>query len=185
MYARIFWINKEYPGKLGIMTRPSGEVYLKTELQNVRRAGVDILVSLLEEEEISKMKLGEEGAVVKELGMEFVHHPIPDRSIPENYEATLGLVKYLAKELEEGKNLVFHCRKSIGRSPMMAAAIMVWLGANPKKAFQHIKKIRRAQVPDQVSQLRWVEEVAAIAPSPTPHNFLSRSIWEKMFGNHS
>lgn len=180
MYARIFWINKAYPGKLGIMTRPSGEVHLEVELQTVKRADTDILVSLLEKKEIKEIGLWDEHLYAKKHGMRFIHFPIPDRNIPTDTDKAYGLVKEIASALEEGKNVVIHCRKSIGRSPMLAASVMVWLGASPKKAFQHIKKIRRAQVPDQLSQLRWVEELATLVPDSRKKS--SQSLFGKMFG---
>lgn len=164
------------------MTRPSGEVYLESELQNIRRADVDVLVSLLENEEIKQMTLQDEPQLVTQMGMEFIHYPIPDRSIPAYQDTAIELIQTLVSKLKEGKNVIIHCRKSIGRSPMMAAATMVWLGASPKRAFQHIKKIRRAKVPDQVSQMRWVEEVAQQAPDSNKPP--SQSLFGKMFGDN-
>ncbi|MCI4671942.1 MAG: hypothetical protein MRZ79_27615 [Bacteroidia bacterium] len=161
------------------MTRPSGEIYLKSELQNIKRAEANILVSLLEDTELEKMELQNEGQYASDMGLKFIHFPIPDRDIPKDSEKAIELVKLMAKALKDGSNVIVHCRKSIGRSPMIAAAVMTWLGLSPKKAFQHIKKIRRAQVPDQASQLRWVEEVAKISPVQKKNS--TKSLFERMF----
>ncbi|MEO0898095.1 MAG: protein-tyrosine phosphatase family protein [Bacteroidota bacterium] len=181
MYAGIFWIDASFRGKLGVMVRPSGPKFLGIELDVVKRKGADILVSVIEDTEIHELGLEQEGEAAGDAGLAFIHHPIPDRDIPENFEHTFSLVKELAEEVRKGKNVVVHCRKSIGRSPMIVAAIMVWLGISPKRAFQQIKKARKTRVPDQPSQYDWVVEVErrriaekkGKAPSRRRRSFLS------------
>jgi len=181
MYGSFFWIPKTYPGKIGIMIRPSGPDFLPVELQLLKQGGTDVLVSLLTDEEIQSIGLEDEKRLSEELGMEFLHFPIPDRSIPGDHEKGLQFAQDLAHRLVEGENILLHCRKSIGRSPMMAAATLVWLGSSPRKAFQQIKKIRKAQVPDQPSQYRWVEEVERLRELQKPGSG-QRSFLAKMLG---
>jgi hypothetical protein len=59
----LHWI--EIPGRLAIM------------------AGVDLVISLLEREEVSDLGLQREAELCRASGIEFVSFPIPDRGVPD------------------------------------------------------------------------------------------------------
>jgi protein-tyrosine phosphatase len=187
MYAGVFWIEKAFPGKLGIMQRPAGHGFLPAEIKELRRIEVHTLVSVLEASENKKLGLEHEGQLSKEAGITFYQFPIPDRSIPEDFSKGLSMVKTIADELRAGKNVLIHCRKSIGRSPMLAAAVMVYMGESTRRSFQMIKKVRKAPVPDKLVQYEWVQKIESMVRPEEPQNqYLSvRKFWQQMLGGSS
>jgi protein-tyrosine phosphatase len=54
--------------------------------------------------------------------------PIVDRSVPKSGREMLDFARRLKIFIDEGKNLVIHCRQGIGRSAVMAVAIFALRG---------------------------------------------------------
>jgi hypothetical protein len=57
MTPDLFWIVAPWRGRLAIATRPRGGDWLEDELKGLRRAGVDVVVSLLETNEADQLDL--------------------------------------------------------------------------------------------------------------------------------
>ena len=51
------WVPGPWPGKLGIVARPRGGDWLDEEARGWREAGLDVVVSLLEEAEAIELDL--------------------------------------------------------------------------------------------------------------------------------
>jgi protein-tyrosine phosphatase len=160
MKTEIYWVPETLGGRLGIAARPRGGDWLADEVATWRAAGVDVLVSLLTSDEIAALDLDQEAAVAKRSGMDFLSFPIADRNTPASRNATLRLVHGLEKRLNEGKNVLIHCRQGIGRAGLMAAAILVVSGAAPKEAFRSIGSARGCPVPETAEQQRWIVQLA-------------------------
>src|SRR5882724_3854816 len=116
MNPELFWIPGPWRGRLAVATRPRGGDWLQEEASGWRRAGLDLAVSLLEEEEAAQLELALEGQVANSKGIQFISFPIPDRGVPASMPAALLLLRKIADALEEGKNVAIHCRQGIGRS---------------------------------------------------------------------
>jgi protein-tyrosine phosphatase len=82
--------------------------------------------------------------------------PIVDRGVPESGRETLEFARRLKSFLEEGKNLVIHCRYGRGRSTVIAATVLALRGAPIETAFEMIAKARGFSVPDTDNQRVWV-----------------------------
>ena len=72
MSPDLYWITGPWRGGLAIATRPRGGDWLEDEVAGWRRAGVDMVVSLLETEEAAQLQLVEEGDAAASAGIEFV-----------------------------------------------------------------------------------------------------------------
>lgn len=116
MIPDLFWIPGPWTGRLAIVARPRGGDWLDGEACGWRQAGVDVLVSLLEEEEAAELGLAHEGEAAESNGIRFVSFPIPDRGVPASTELAVALLKEIGGALNDGKNVAVHCRQGIGRS---------------------------------------------------------------------
>lgn len=161
MRAEVFWIPDEMPGRIGITTRPRGGDWLKDEMRALRVAGTDLLVSMLTPDEARELQLEKEEELCQEEGMSFRSVPIPDRGVPSTSGNVVQLAGEWAKLLENGTNIVVHCRQGIGRSAVMVASVLVTFGEKADVAFQIIAKTRGRPVPDTEEQRTWVEQFAA------------------------
>jgi hypothetical protein len=57
---------------------------LEIELNEWKSSGVEVVVSLLENEEVSKFGLQREAELCRSHGIDFISFPIPDRGLPES-----------------------------------------------------------------------------------------------------
>jgi protein-tyrosine phosphatase len=152
----ICWIEGNPPATLAIVLRPRGGEWLGDALAQMRRGGIQTLVSLLEEEEAGWLGLENEPALAEQVGMEFVSFPIPDTQIPPDRPAFRQFVTGLANRLRHGERIGVHCRGSIGRSTVVAATTLIHLGWKPDVALAAIAKARGCPVPDTEEQRHWI-----------------------------
>src|SRR6267142_4563107 len=100
MNPDLFWIPGPWRGRLAVVTRPRGGDWLEDEASGWHRAGLDVVVSLLENEEAAQLDLAREGQFAKSEGIEFISFPIPDRGVPESMPGALMLLRKIAGALE-------------------------------------------------------------------------------------
>ena len=155
MKATVYPITAS-PSRIAIVARPRGNDWLCEEIRALSHEGIDILVSMLTIEETEELGLNHESAECAAAGISFVNLAIPDRSVPSDRTAFLRSVEELAARVREGHSLAVHCRASIGRSSVLAAAILVRLGWDAKTAFDAIEAARGCSVPDTSEQREWV-----------------------------
>jgi len=144
------------PWPLGVVLCPSGGKYLARELAHMKRSGVWTLVSLLSEDQVEMLDLREEPRIARELGMYFLHHPLPDHQVPPDVGRFRVFVEHLAERFRNGDRIGMHCWGSIGRAPMTAACTLIHLGWEPRLALAAVEAARGCAVPDTEEQLRWV-----------------------------
>lgn len=161
MSVNIFWIPCNGPGRIGIATRPRGGDWLKDDINYIRNAGTDLLVSMLTPEESRELQLKMEEARCQDVGIHYQNVPIQDRGVPSTIKHVAAFARQWANLLEKGSTIVVHCRQGIGRSAMMAASILVASGMDVDLVFRMIEKARGRLVPDTEEQRAWVEQYAA------------------------
>ena len=174
MQAQVFWIPGPWQGRLGIVPRPRGGDWLGDETRAWRSAGIEVVVSLLEPAEEADLALGDEAAASAASGVKFVSHPIPDRGVPSSRESVARLAGDLAAALTAGTSVAIHCRQSIGRSALIAAAVLMAGGQDPDTAVEDIARSRGLKVPETAEQRRLIKDFASfltqVAPArSTPH----------------
>ena len=144
------------PARLSTMPRPRGGERLDDEMLAVRRAGVDILVCLLTTAERDELELSGEPDAATRAGLEFHAFPIVDFGVPGPGQAR-PLLDLLASRLRAGRHVAVHCRGGIGRSSLIAAALLVRLGIPTEQAWQVIAEARGVPVPETEQQRRWLD----------------------------
>ena len=159
MNPDLFWIPGPWRGRLAVATRPRGGDWLEDEAGGWRRAGLDLVVSLLEEEEAAQLELVQEADVAKSNGIHFISFPIPDRGVPASMPAAISLLRKIADALEEGRNVAVHCRQGIGRSGLIAAGVLVTSGIGVEKAIEVVSAARGLTVPETPAQLQWIHHL--------------------------
>jgi hypothetical protein len=167
MKSEIFWIDGPWPGRLAIMPRPRSGDWLDDEIKAWNSEGIEIVVSLLEEEEAVELGLADEPAIVSRTGMEFTAFPIRDRGVPDSRRSTAELLRKLEIALTAGRRVAVHCRAGIGRSAIIAAALLAFAGSDVGLAFGAIAQARGCPVPDTPEQRRWVEQFVRDTATPT------------------
>lgn len=161
MGATVFWIPGPWRGRLGIVPRPRGGEWLDDETQAWRSAGIDLIVSLLEPREEAELALSGESASSAASGLEFHAFPIADRGVPTSRESVAELASRIVDALRAGKNVALHCRQGIGRSGLIAAAVLVSNGEELDAALEAISRSRTVEVPETDAQRQWISEFSS------------------------
>ena len=128
MPERFSWI---IPGKLAGMERPGLASGLEDDLKFLKDAGIDIIVNL--KEHLRNWD-----------GFEVKHIPINDFKAPKLGDIG-GFVKFIDSKIQEGKRVVVHCYAGVGRTNIMLASYLVYLGMNPDQALDLVKEKRPYQ----------------------------------------
>lgn len=168
MKSDLFWIRGRWRGRLAVAARPRGGDWLADEAGGWRLAGLDLVVSLLEEEEAAQLGLTEEARAVESEGIHFISFPIPDRGVPASASAAFSLMSTITEALESGKNVAVHCRQGLGRSGLMAAGVLVRSGLDPEQAIEIVSAARGQTVPETADQRSWVQRLPS-GPAVVTH----------------
>lgn len=160
MRTELYWIEGPWRGRLAIMPRPRGGDWLEDEIQSWRRAGVDVVVSLLTGDEQTELNLRDEASLCRANRIEFVSFPIVDRSVPSSAEAFSEQAIKLAEQLANGQNIAIHCRQGIGRAALVAICLLTVSGMEPAAAIERVSAARGCVVPETPEQRRWIADFA-------------------------
>jgi protein-tyrosine phosphatase len=169
------WTVRAGPGAVSVVSRPLGDELLIGELTELREEGVDVLVSLLAVDELPITGLLDEQFAAPFVGLAFHQLPTPDQAPPPRDDATLDLIGELADEVLAGAHVAAHCHAGRGRSPALAAAVLVLAGNPAEEAITALSQARGRAVPHHEDQREWVRWVAAVGADRRPPT--SAPIW--------
>lgn len=158
MLTPLYWIDTPWPGRLAIAPRPRGGDWLGDELKAWRGAGIDGVVSALTPEEMSDLDLTLEEEMCSQSGLWFENFPIADRDAPSSLKLAAAVLNRWDSGLQNGDSIVIHCRQGIGRSALLAAALLALGGISMNEAWRRIEHSRGAKVPDTPEQIAWVRD---------------------------
>lgn len=152
----VWWVEEDEAQRVGIVARPRGDDWLEGDLAALKRDGIDVIVSLLGEDEAQELGLVEESAIAERLGIRFISYPVSDRTTPRDMAGFRRLVSELAGQVRDGRRVGAHCRACIGRSTVLIASVLIALGMDPEDALLRIEAARECFVPDTPEQREWI-----------------------------
>jgi ADP-ribosyl-[dinitrogen reductase] hydrolase len=117
---------------------------LAIDLEAIRAWGAAAVVTLLQPQELTLLRVERLGDEVRRRNMLWFHLPIVDVSIPDKmFEAEWDVAgQELRALLRRELDLVVHCRGGLGRAGMIAARLLVELGVAPKTAIASARAVR-------------------------------------------
>lgn len=143
------------PGRLGMTFAPgmrttslSGrwERNLAADLQALEEEyEINVLVSLMEDHEYHGYRIPQLLEKDSLGGIEILRFAIEDMSVPREAESEMfeGFVQDIVGRLEQGQNIVVHCRGGLGRTGTVAACVLIALGHH--SADEAIAAVREAR----------------------------------------
>lgn len=135
----------------------AGAGSVASTISEIAALGFHQVVSLLEPAEANALGLAEEGELVTAQSMRFVSFAIPDMGLPASSEDFTRLAQLLFTEIEAGTNTLIHCRGGIGRSGLLAAAVLLQSGKDVQAAFAQVSLMRGRRVPETAQQGDWLQ----------------------------
>lgn len=139
-----------------IVMRPRGDHELEGDLVSLKNAGVQTIISTIEDREARVLGLTREPELAEHLGIRFISYPMRDRSTPSDREDFTRFVQSLAAQLATGEKIGVHCRGCIGRSTVVTACTLITMGWNAADALDAIAVAREFPVPDTEEQRDWI-----------------------------
>jgi protein-tyrosine phosphatase len=152
----LYWVNDV----IAVATRPRGGDWLRDDLTAAQLRGVRHVVSCLTPAEESELELENESEVARSLGLNFTRIPIEDFGIPKPTVVGQALSRISRSATPKAK-VAIHCRQALGRSPLVAAAMLVRGGMKPGEAWETVAKARGRPVPETEEQREWLTRFAA------------------------
>lgn len=141
----------ELPGAIGITLCPgkkdpsrNWDRDLDTDLAAIREWGAEAVVTLVEPHELELLHVRSLPDAVARHGMQWVHLPIRDVSVPDRtFEARwLTAGPELRKRVRHGGSILIHCRGGLGRAGTIAARMLVEFGMEPESAIDAVRRVR-------------------------------------------
>ena len=117
---------------------------LGSDVKAIANWGASAVVTIMTDEELRSLRVGNLGLDVAKYGMEWYQIPVPDTTAP-NYE-TLEQWNYIRQRihtrLNRGEKILIHCRGGLGRSGTLAAKILMDKGFSSKEAIERVRVTR-------------------------------------------
>jgi protein-tyrosine phosphatase len=148
---KLHWIDAPRLSRLAVMPRPHAKSFVE-----LKAAGVDVVVSLLEADEASRIGLADEAGLCRASGIEFLHLPVADFGIPSSREAVIEMSERIATHLRAGRGVAVHCHAGRGRSPLLACAVLIDSGMTADTARARVSSARGMSVPETAEQAAWL-----------------------------
>ena len=155
MAPTIYKVKEIGLGTLFVMAKPVAGEWIENEFLGLKQLGIDKVVSLLEVAEAAELGLETESELCRQHGIDFVSFPIPDLGLPESNKA-ISLAGRIFSEISAGRKIVIHCRAGIGRTGIVAGAVLLHAGLSSSAAISLISQARGVQVPDTAEQKEWL-----------------------------
>jgi ADP-ribosyl-[dinitrogen reductase] hydrolase len=117
---------------------------LTVDLDMVRDWGAAAVVTLLEPQELTLLRVERLGEEVRRRNMRWFHLPIVDVSVPdERFEKEWDVVgEELRSMLRRHFDVLVHCRGGLGRAGTIAGRLLVEIGMDPMKAIASVRAAR-------------------------------------------
>ncbi|WP_373504903.1 cyclin-dependent kinase inhibitor 3 family protein [Aestuariivirga sp.] len=117
---------------------------LGLDLDAIRKWGASTVITLIEHHEMKELRVQAIGADVAARGMDWLHMPITDVSVPDQRftAAWKAEGQRLIAAIREGARVLVHCKGGLGRAGTVAALMLVDLGMDPQQAIQVVRKAR-------------------------------------------
>jgi protein-tyrosine phosphatase len=137
---------------------------LDTDLEAVRAWQPTVVIALLEAREYAMLEIPQFQAATIEAGLPWLSLPIPDGGVPdaEFSETWRRVGPDIRNGLRRGGRVLIHCKAGLGRTGMLAAALLVELGAAPQDAITRVRASRANTI--ERPQEDYVRARRALAP---------------------
>jgi hypothetical protein len=131
---------------------------LGIDIDAIAAWGAKMVLTLVEPAELKALKVPLLGHEIRMRGIEWLHLPIADYSIPtaifEQQWLTQG--RAIRDKLRDGEDLLVHCKGGLGRAGMIAARLLVELGMDADQAIHAVRHVRKGAIetPAQLALVR-------------------------------
>lgn len=114
---------------------------LQSDLNVIKDNNINIIICLLGWNEMELLNIVDYPFQAQKMGFIFHHMPIRDKGIPRSCDLHI-LVPYIVRYLNQGKNVLIHCRCGLGRAGTISACCLIHFKYSGSKAIRTVRKQR-------------------------------------------
>ncbi len=160
---RVDWIDHKFigPGSLGLTILPGRKDYSRSiddDLQQLKKAGVNIIIPLITDDEFHQFGVDDLLEEYDESGFLVHRLPIMDQLVSSEQEMR-KLVKFMDDHINEGKKIMVHCVGGLGRSGMAAASFLKYKGLSADEAVDVVRQARGPRAVESKIQEEFVQNI--------------------------
>jgi len=126
---------------------------LDTDIQVLLNLGVEVVVTLMTQAELQKMKLTHLPEVIKQANMESIYFSITDKWLPDSVDEFIKIVYAVIEQIKLGKKIAVHCNGGKGRTGLLVVACLIQLGMTQTDATNKIRKVRPGMLQNPAQQM--------------------------------
>lgn len=153
---------------IGIAPCPGRHNDLEADFNALEAWGAEILISLVEGQEFSALRVPEFSDQVQTRGFRWYHLPIVDMGVPGDkfMSAWNKNATDILRTLEQGGRIVVHCAGGRGRSGMIAAKLLTTFDVPAQEAITRVRSARPGAIETR-EQEEYVLNGPALSAGPT------------------
>lgn len=143
---RVDWMPERYTGngRLGLTIVPGRRDYMRstdTDLQTLRREGVQAVLCLLAQDEFERYGVIDLLDSYRAQGFDVLHLPTIDRT-PPSEEALQQAMGWIGEHLASGRRVLVHCVGGLGRAGTVAGCWLRTYGLPGDEAIHVVRQFR-------------------------------------------
>ncbi|MCV0403567.1 MAG: protein-tyrosine-phosphatase [Chloroflexi bacterium] len=153
------------PGKTGASQRYPGRIYradLDTDLAALRRAGVGLLVLLVEDAELARWSNPDIARRAADHEIHVARFPMPDGHAPSR-RSEMDAILAAIDAARATTNVAVACMGGVGRTGTVAACALVAAGWDAAAAIDHVRAIRHPEAVETDVQRSFVRSYRSAA----------------------
>jgi protein-tyrosine phosphatase len=145
------------PGKLLLHSMPGRFEAIDRAWQQVKSEAVGVIVCLTEQHEIRlKSSAYAEALEGGNVPCSVLPFEIPEGGVPEDRDGFWALATDVAHRLQSGEVMLIHCAGGLGRTAMLAIAVLLALGEPMKEAESAVSRAGSiVETMPQIEMLSW------------------------------
>ncbi len=160
---RVDWIDHKMisKGALGLTILPGRKDYSRSideDLLQLKNDGVDVVIPLITDDEFYHFGVEDLLEEYKTNGFLVHRLPIMDQLVSSEQEMR-SLMKVMDENIKAGKKIMVHCVGGLGRSGMVAASYLKFLGLSPGEAIATIRISRGPRAVESKIQEEFVQNI--------------------------
>lgn len=140
-------------GTLAISPMPGRTRHYYTDWLKLAEWNPALVITMTQQAEMDRKGAGTLGRDLQNAGIDWLHLPVQDFSVPYNLEWDVVARKVIDR-LEAGQRVLVHCFGGCGRSGMIILRLMIAAGEAPDAALERLRRARPCAI-ETDDQMAW------------------------------
>lgn len=141
-------------GSIGMMPCPGRSGDLTTEISAMKAIGVDLLLSLMQENEYPDLAAFDAAMSLNRI--KWVRVPLVPGGVPIDVPEWTSIRAMLLERIRHGDFVAIHCWGGLGRTGVVAADLLKAFGFDSGEAISHVREVRPGTIESETQEL-WLK----------------------------